>query len=59
MLLFMKIVNGGIEPPLKGIARWKNFKLWWKQLSPYSLDMRFTAALYNSKHYLTDKEISI
>ena len=55
----MKIVNGGIETPLQGMARWKNFKLWWKQLSPYGLEMRFTAALYNSKHYLTDKEISI
>ena len=55
----MKIVNGGIEPPLQGLARWKNFKLWWKQLSLYSLDMRLSSALYNSKYYLTDKEVSL
>ena len=55
----MKIVTGGIEPPLQGMARWKNFKLWWKQLSPYTLDMRFTAALYNSKYYLINQEVGL
>ena len=56
----MRIVNGGIEPPLCGMARWKNFKLWWRQLAPYSkipggicgLTMRIESAIYNSKYYL-------
>ena len=57
----MRIVNGGIEPPLQGVSRLKNFAAWWKQLAPYSripggicgLTMRIEAAVYNSKYYLS------